>query len=127
MTLENLARIGKPRSHETNRTEAGKLLAAARRNLADARVKQVSSETRFDAAYKAAMQCALVALMANGFRPSSNEPGHHATLLQTLPKTLGLSDDTWIVLDKLRRIRNSSDYTGQEVSEQETAACVRAD
>ena len=68
MSLENLAKIGKLKQHSVTREDAAKLLAAARRNLA---------ETRFDLAYKAVMQCGLLAIMANGYRPSTNEPGHH--------------------------------------------------
>jgi hypothetical protein len=42
-----------------------RLLAAIKRNLADAAVANISDETRFDAAYKAVMQCALVAMLAH--------------------------------------------------------------
>ena len=35
------------------------------------------------------MQLALAAMMASGFRPSTNEPGHHQTMIQSLPLTLG--------------------------------------
>lgn len=52
----------------------------AERNLVDARAEIISHETRFDAAYKAIMQLALIALMASGYRPSTNEPGHHQTM-----------------------------------------------
>ena len=62
MTLENLLKIGQLKNHVTDATEVQRLLDAARRNLADAHVKQVSPETRFDAAYKAIMQAAHVAL-----------------------------------------------------------------
>jgi hypothetical protein len=103
-----------------------KLFAAVQRNLKDARHVDLSAESRFDIAYKAAMQCALIAVMANGFRPSTNEPGHHATVIQSLPKTVGLPDARMIVLDKLRRKRNLSDYTGEGIGDEEAAACVRA-
>lgn len=45
-----------------------KLLAAAQRNIADAQLPGLSAENRFDAAYKAIMQVAMVALNANGYR-----------------------------------------------------------
>ena len=67
MTLENLAQIGKLKPHKPTHEEITKLLAGARRDLKDAGVQDISTETRFDAAYRAAMRCALVALMANGF------------------------------------------------------------
>jgi hypothetical protein len=72
------------------------------------------------------MQCALVAMIANGYRPSTNEPGHHATVVQSLPTTVGLTNERMIVLDQLRRKRNLSDYSGAVITEEEAAACVRA-
>lgn len=126
MTLENLVQIGKLKAHKPTREEITKLLAAARRNLKDAHVKDVSTETRFDAAYRAVMQCAMVALMANGFRPSTNEPGHHATVIQSLPKTIGLPNERWVVLDKLRRKRNLSTYSGEGISDTEVISCRQA-
>ena len=126
MTLENLAQIGKLKPHKTTRAEIARLLAAVRRNLKDARHADISPESRFDIAYKAVMQCALLAVMANGFRPSTSEPGHHATVIQSLPKTVGLSNERVIVLDKLRKKRNLSDYSGEGIGEEAAAACVRA-
>lgn len=113
MSLENLLKIGQLKRHDTDATEIGRQLEAARRNVADAKVGEISVETRFDAAYKAIMQLSLAALMANGFRSDTNRPGHHMTVLQTLPKTIGLANDRMTVLDALRRKRNLSEYTGE--------------
>ena len=33
-------------------------------------------------------------------------------MIQSLPLTLGVSNETWIVLDALRRKRNLNDYPG---------------
>jgi hypothetical protein len=115
MTLQNLLKIGRLKEHDPTPAEVQRLLAAAERNLADAQVAEISDETRFDAAYRAVMQCALAAMMASGFRPSTSEPGHHQTLIQSLPLTLGVSNESWVVLDALRRKRNASDYTGDVV------------
>lgn len=125
MTLENLLKIGQLKSHATDATEIQRLLDAARRNLADAHVEAISPETRFDAAYKAIMQAALVALMANGFRPDTNRPGHHMTVLQSLPKTLGLPGERMLILDTLRRKRNLSDYTGEDIDDVSAQNCIR--
>jgi hypothetical protein len=95
-----------------------------RSNLADAAVTAISDETRFDAAYKAVMQCSLVAMMAAGYRPATSEAGHHQTLIQSLPLTLGIDKDAWVVLDALRRQRNASDYTGQPVTPAAAAECI---
>lgn len=124
MTLENLLRIGQLKSHNPDAIEIQRLLEAARRNLADARVTAISTETRFDAAYKTIMQAALAALMANGFRPDTNRPGHHMTVLQSLPKSVGLSTERMVVLDALRRKRNLSDYTGEDIDDISVSNCI---
>jgi hypothetical protein len=59
VTLQNLLKIGRLKAHEPNAAEVQRLLAAIRRNLTDAVATNISAETRFDAAYKAVMQCAL--------------------------------------------------------------------
>ncbi len=125
MTLENLLKIGQLKSHVTDATEVRRLLDAATRNLADAHVKEVSAETRFDAAYKAIMQSALTALLANGYRPDTNRPGHHMTVLQSLPTTIGLARSRMVVLDTYRRKRNLSDYLGEDVDDISAANCIR--
>jgi hypothetical protein len=126
MTLENLLQIGKLKPHEPTHEELARLLAAAGRNLKDAGHAGISPESRFDIAYKAVMQCALLAMLAQGFRPSTNEPGHHALVIQSLPKTLDIPVQDMLVLDKLRKKRNLSDYTGEGVSEAEAQACARS-
>jgi len=125
MTLENLLRIGRIKEHPADVAEIQKMLAAARRSLKDARVQEISLELRFDAAYNAIMQAALVALMANGYRPDTNQPGHHMTVLQLLPKTLGLPGGRLAVLDTLRRKRNLANYIGEDIDEGSVKQCVK--
>lgn len=124
MTLQNLLKIGRLKPHEASAAEVQRLLAAIRRNLADAAVPNISDETRFDVAYKAVMQSALAAMLAAGYRPSTTEPGHHQTMIQTLPLALGVSNEVWVVLDALRRQRNANDYTGQPITSQAVAECL---
>ncbi|MFH1044156.1 MAG: DNA-binding protein [Pseudomonadota bacterium] len=124
MSLQNLLKIGQLKAHPPDAAEVQRLLAAAARNLADARVTTISPETRFDAAYKAVMQAALAALMANGYRPDTNRPGHHATVVQGLPLTIGLAPARMTVLDTLRRKRNLSDYTGEDIDDSSTEQCI---
>lgn len=124
MTLENLLKIGQVKPHKTGKVEVGRLLQAAHRNIADAGVEVISDETRFDSAYKAIMQAALVALMANGYRPDTNRPGHHMTVIQTLPTTIGLPSAKMLVLDVLRRKRNMTDYTGEGIDEVTMECCI---
>ena len=114
MSLDNLIGI----SLETIQPDAEaitRLLSAAKRNIADAQVAQISAENRFDAAYKAIIQLANAALLANGYRTLTSKPGHHMTMLQTLGQTVGLDKDTITVLDALRKQRNVADYSGDVV------------
>jgi hypothetical protein len=124
MTLQNLLRIGKLKEHAPTAAEVQRLLVAIERNLADAAVASISDETRFDVAYKAVMQCALVAMMAAGYRPATSEPGHHQTMIQSLPLTLGVANEVWVVLDALRKQRNANDYTGQPITPGVVTECL---
>lgn len=115
MTLENLLQTGQLKKHVVSVEEVRQLRSAIRRNLADAHVDGISDETRFDVAYKAIMQLAMLALLVNGFRPSSSSGGHHMTMIQSLTKSIDLPKETMIVLDALRRKRNAADYLGSYV------------
>lgn len=44
--------------------------------------------------------------------------------VQSLPLTLGVSNDVWVVLDALRRQRNANDYTGAPITEAAVAECL---
>jgi hypothetical protein len=119
-----LLTIGQIKEHPPDAGEIQQLLTAAQRNVRDARVREVTPETRFDAAYRAIMQAALAAMMAHGYRPDTNRPGHHMTVVQALPLTIGLSAARVTVLDALRRKRNVSDYTGQDVDDESAESCA---
>ncbi|MCY0857296.1 DNA-binding protein [Cupriavidus sp. D39] len=123
MTLQNLLGISLD-AVQPSRDQVTRLLAAAERNLADAQLHGLSSENRFDAAYKAIMQLAMLALQANGYRTLTSRPGHHQTAIQTLPATIGMSKDRMIVLDALRKQRNLSDYSGDLVPESTLSECM---
>lgn len=123
MTLKNLLGI----SLDVIRPDAGhvaKLLAAAQRNVSDAQLAGLSAENRFDAAYKAIMQLAMVALHANGFRTLTSKPGHHQTAIQTLTTSVALAPAQVILLDALRKQRNLSDYSGDLVPDAVAAECL---
>jgi hypothetical protein len=123
MTLKNL--LGKSLDAVgPNRDTVARLMAAAERNLTDAALEGLSAENRFDAAYKAIMQCAMIALHANGYRTLNSRPGHHQTAIQTLPETVGLATDDMIVLDALRKQRNLADYDGDPVPTSAAHECI---
>jgi len=47
------------------------------------------------------------------------------TVLQSLPKTIGLAGERMAVLDALRRKRNQSDYMGEDVDDVSADNCIR--
>lgn len=124
MTLANLLAIQRLLAFSATPQGVQRLLAAAERNLADARLAQLSAENRFDAAYKCILQCAMLGLWARGYRTSTSQPGHHQTALQALPLTMGLPGDVIIVLDALRKQRNLSDYEGDPISDGVVDECL---
>lgn len=124
MNLRNLLAIQRLQVHTADPEAVRKLLAAAGRNLADARVTAIGADNRFDAAYKCVMQCAMLGLWAHGYRVSTNQPGHHQTAIQCLPLTLGVPAATVIVLDGLRKLRNVNDYVGDPIPAAALATCM---
>lgn len=73
------------------------------------------------------MQCALLGLIANGYRPSTTTPGHHQTMIRSLGLTgltLGASNQVWVVLEALRKKRNLNDYSGDLIEPGTVRTCV---
>ena len=125
MTLQNLLGVSLA-AISPDRATIARLLVAAARNITDAKLAALSAENRFDAAYKAIMQLALLALHANGYRPLTSRPGHHQTAIQSLAKTIGSPAEQLILLDALRKQRNLSDYSGDPVPDSAVTECVSA-
>lgn len=124
MSLDNL--VGKTLEKITpDQANINRLLNAAKRNIADSKIKQVSTENRFDAAYKAIIQLANVALQSSGYRTLTSVPGHHLTMIQSLAKTVNLEKDTIIILDKMRKQRNVADYSGDVIPESTAQECIQ--
>ena len=73
MTLKNLLGISLD-TVAPDKALVGKLLAAARRNIADAQFKNLSAESRFDAAYKAIMQSAISTKKSSSANPAARAP-----------------------------------------------------
>ncbi len=124
MTLENLLRIGKLKAHAADEAEIARVIESAERALTDAANVALSSDSRLDLAYRAVMQAALAAVMANGYRPATSEPGHHQLLIQALPKTIGMAPERVQVLEAYRKARNQMDYRGMPVSDAVAGECV---
>lgn len=123
MTLENL--VGLSLEHiNPDPLTIKRLLEAAQRNLQDAGLTALSNENRFDAAYKTIMQLANASLQTCGFRTLTSKPGHHQTMIQSLPKTVGINQLEMVVLDALRKQRNVADYSGDLVTEKMVHECI---
>ncbi|MEW8360710.1 MAG: DNA-binding protein [Candidatus Thiodiazotropha sp.] len=123
MSLQNL--VGRTLEEiEPDAAIIKRLIAAATGNIADVKIDKISFENRFDAAYKAIMQLANVALQANSYRTLTRRPGHHTTMIQLLSQTVGLDKPTVIVLDALRKQRNIADYTGDNVPASTVSECI---
>lgn len=124
MTLNNLIGVSLE-AVQPDSTSIARLLEAAQSSLRDSQLFGLSSEGRFDLAYKAIMQCANAALQANGYRTLTSKPGHHQTMIQTLPRTIGLEASVMVLLDQMRKQRNIIDYSGDLVSESLADEAVR--
>lgn len=118
VSLQDWLENGRLTAHKPDGRDLARLLAAADRDLADARVHGLSADRRLATAYNAALLSATAALAASGYRV--RQEGHHYWTIQSLAFTMRLDGKTIEKLDKFRKKRNISDYemTGM-VSEQE--------
>jgi hypothetical protein len=109
MSLENWAKNGWLRPHQTNRQQIADLLAIVERDLADARNTSVSADWQFGIAYNAALKLCTILLYASGYRPEKNL-AHYRTL-QALLLILGTDrDDDADYHDACRVKRNTAEY-----------------
>ena len=74
MTLDNMVGRGLEQA-DSDRAEIARYLTKIRRKLADSRKDSISLDSRFDIAFEALLQIALVSLRANGYRTTS-DAGH---------------------------------------------------
>ena len=108
----------------TNPGEIRRLVDAATRRLEDAANASIHPETRLEQAYHAILNCALVALRADGLR-AVNAPGKHRFALESLADTLGTAPDLIAYFQQLRDMRHRDIYEGSiHVSEREAEDAV---
>lgn len=124
MSLKNLVGVSLD-TITPSRETAQRMIAAAARQITDAKVRAISSETRFCSAYTAIRMLADLGLHANGYRALTSRPGHHYTAIQTLTLTLGVDARTITRLDYLRKQRNITEYSGDLVSDADVTECVK--
>lgn len=124
MTLKNLLAEGRVRTQKTSANEIGDLLRVVDRDMADARVEEISTDRRFATAYNAALQLATIAICAAGYRVVGKN--HHWTTFNVLPEILGpKSVARTNYFDQCRSKRNVSDYDrAGEISENEVEEII---
>lgn len=104
--------------HKTSRVEVGNLFAVAERDLNDSAISGLSSDSRLNMAYNAALQLATAALYACGFRPA-RQYGHYYVVL-SLQFTINAEPDLVDEFDYFRKKRNVGAYErAGTISEQE--------
>jgi hypothetical protein len=111
MSLENLANLVKTNKLKVetfDQSEFDGLIKSGKARLKDAKIKALSTESRFDLAYNAAHALALAALRWHGYRPDNSR----YIVFQALQHTLNLDVGTWRILDKCHHMRNVAEYEG---------------
>ena len=119
--LDNLVKIGQLKTEPASKAEFAGMLQSAQGRLADAKKKNLGSDSRFDLAYGAAHRLALAALRHHGYRPA-----HRFTVFQSLVHTLGTNPVDVRILDKAHNERNLAEYEGRtDIDEQLLADLIR--
>jgi hypothetical protein len=108
MTLSDWLDKGWLVKRRPDRRAIKELLGIADRDIADAQAKGINADTRLSIAYNAALQLAVAALAATGYR--AGREAHHYRAIQSLAFTIGASADLVDQLDIFRKKRNISDY-----------------
>ena len=111
MSLKNWLSNGWLTEHNSSRQEIGDLLAIAERDLEQALTPGLSPDWRLNIAYNAALQMAVAALAAVGFR--AGRDNKYYRVIQSLAFTIGLDSDLVLLFDQFRKKRNISDYERQ--------------
>jgi len=124
MLLKRLLNEGRLKPHKTSSQEIKNLLKLIERDIADAKIKGISTDRRFTIAYNAVLQLATILLYCEGYRTKGE--GHHFITFQVMKEILGknyynLAD----YFDSCRAKRNITDYAmSDEISETEVEELI---
>jgi len=120
MTLSNWAKNEWLKPHQTSKQEISGLLSIVERELRDAAIQGISSDGKFNHAYRAALTLATALLYSAGYMPARGQ-SHHYRTIAALPLLLGDSakaDSEY--LETCRVKRNAAEYdAANEVSDTE--------
>jgi len=109
VTLEDWRNSGWLVQHEPDAEEIAGFMALADRDIHDAQSRELSEDWQFNIAYNAALQLAIAALAASGYRVDRGGAHHHHAV-QSLAHTLELDAETVRLFDRFRKKRNVSEY-----------------
>jgi hypothetical protein len=125
MSLEKWVEFGWLRREPTSSGEIRDLLGIVERSLSDSKVKAVSTDLRFIAAFNAALCAATTALRATGHR-TVTQAGHHVKTIESLELTVKANPKLIQRFKTFNNKRNKSVYdVAGAVSDQELEAMVR--
>src|SRR6202171_2723988 len=125
MSLEKWVEYGWLRREPTSPSEIKNLLGIVDRSLADPKVKAVSTDLRFIAAFNAALCVATTALRASGHR-TATQAGHHVKTLESLELTIKANPKLIQRFKTFNNKRNKSVYdVAGSVSDQELEGMVK--
>lgn len=108
MSLESYLSNGWIRRHQSSPDEIARLWAIADRDISQCQTPGLGPEWRFDIAYNAALQSAISALAAAGYR--ADRQNQHMRTFECLAFTVGLAQSHVDFLDACRRKRHASVY-----------------
>jgi hypothetical protein len=108
MSLKDWLANGWLTEHKSGPSEIEDLLRIADRDLTDCRIAGLSADWRMSIAYNAALQLAVAALAACGYRAARE--AHHYRVIQSLKLTLGPDDALIRKFDRFRKKRNIGGY-----------------
>lgn len=95
-------------AHTSSREEIANLLGICDRDLVACQAKGLPADWKLAIAYNAALQAAIAALAAAGYRASRDN--HHYHVIQSLEFTIAPGEKTIATLDMFRKKRNISSY-----------------
>jgi len=109
MSLSDWVKAQWLKEQKSSPQEIANLLGVTDRDLRDCQIKGLSEDARLAIAYNGALQSAMAALAAAGYRPSRE--AHHYRTIFSLEFTIGADSNLIAKFDAFRKKRNLGDYS----------------